>query len=146
MKLNLGCGSNRLDGWKNYDADLDFTKRLPFGDNTAEFILIEHALEHTDMRQAFLFMEEARRVLKPGGTLRICVPMLERIKDVAHCRDLIVGHGHQAVWSYATMARLLGVAGFTMIAESERKPCDGHWRVIGVEKDDLESLRVEATK
>lgn len=146
MKINLGCGSNRLDGWKNYDSELDFTKPLPFESDSADFILIEHALEHCDMRQAFLFMEEAHRVLKPGGVLRICVPHLDRISDIAHCRDLIVGHGHQAIWSLSTMVTALQIAGFDTVTETLRKECDGHWRVIGEIKDEIETLRVEATK
>lgn len=146
MKVQFGSGSNLLPGWHNHDIEIDFTKRLPYDNDSVEFILIEHALEHTDMRKAFLFMEEAHRILKPGGVLRICVPHLDRIEDIAHCRDLIVGHGHQAVWSFPTMVELLQIAGFGTVHETGRRDCDGHHRVIGVAKDDLETLRVEAIK
>lgn len=146
MKIQFGSGGNQLPGFKNHDRDVDITKRLPYGDGVAEFVLIEHCLEHVDMRQAFLFMEEAHRILRPSGVLRICVPHLDRIQDVAHCRDLIVGHGHQAVWTLATMVTLLQLAGFETVSETGRRDCDGHWKQIGREKDDLETLRVEATK
>lgn len=144
--VQFGAGGNRLARWANHDAEVNINSRLPYKDGDTDFILIEHCLEHTDMRQAFLFMEEAHRILRPGGVLRICVPHLDRLQDVAHCRDLIVGHGHQAVWTLATMVTLLQLAGFETVSETGRRECDGHWRVIGKEKDDLETLRVEATK
>lgn len=146
MKLNLGCGSNIIPGWRNHDSDLDFTKPLPFRDNSVEFINIEHALEHTNTAKAFLFMEEALRVLVPGGILRICVPHLDRITDRAHCRDLIVGNGHEAVYNFSTICIMLQIAGFETVTETGRAECDGHWKVIGEAKDDIESLRVEAKK
>lgn len=146
MKVQFGCGGNILPGFKNHDTDVDITGELPYKDGSVDFILIEHCLEHVNMRDAFLFMERACRILKPGGVLRICVPHLARIQDLAHCRDLIVGHGHQAVWELSTMIVLLQIAGFDTVSETGRRECDGHWKIIGEAKDDLETLRVEAKK
>ncbi len=146
MKIQFGCGSNRLEGWKNHDSDADFTKRLPYADSVADFILIEHALEHTDAPGAYRFMEEANRILKPGGVLRICVPHLDNIFEQEHRRDLILGHGHQMVYTERNLVLMLQTAGFSSIHTTNRKECDGHWRVIGIEKDDIETLRVEAVK
>jgi hypothetical protein len=44
------------------------------------------------------------------------------------------------------MMRLLKLAGFSIVTETGRRDCDSHHKVIGIAKDDLESLRVEATK
>lgn len=146
MKYNFGCGGNRIPGWENFDADVDITKPLPFPDRSAAFILAEHVVEHVSAPDGFRFFEECFRMLQPGGVLRICVPHLDRIQDRAHCRDLIVGHGHLVVFDLPILITLLQLAGFDSVAETGRKPCDGHWRVIGEAKDDLETLRVEATK
>jgi predicted SAM-dependent methyltransferase len=146
MKYNFGCGSNRIFGWQNFDADCDITKPLPFSDNSAEFILAEHVCEHIAAPDCLRFFEECHRLLSPGGVLRICVPHLDRIQDTAHCRDLIVGHGHMVVFNLSNLVTMLQLAGFESVSETLRKPCDGHWKIIGEAKDDLETLRVEARK
>lgn len=146
MKVQFGCGGNILPGFRNHDADVDITKPLPYKDGTVDFILIEHCLEHVNCSDGFKFMEEALRILKPGGVLRVCVPMLERIQDIAHCRDLIINHGHQVIYSRDTLITALQIAGFEVVTETGRAECDGHHKVIGVAKDDLETLRVEARK
>jgi predicted SAM-dependent methyltransferase len=92
-KLNVGCGSNWLDGWENRDMDLDLRKPLPHSSNSLEFILAEHVLEHLSGPEMFRFLEEAHRCLRHGGTLRVCVPELARV-DNAKRKDLIVNHGH----------------------------------------------------
>lgn len=146
MKVQFGCGGNRLAGWQNHDSEVDITKRLPYKDAVATFVFIEHCLEHVNGANGFRFMEEAYRILKPDGVLRICVPHLDRIQDVAHCRDLIVGHGHEMVYNLSNLVTMLQIAGFATVTETGRAECDSHHKVIGVAKDDLETLRVEATK
>lgn len=148
MKLNLCCGGNILDGFDNHDMDVDITKPLPFADCSAEYILIEHGLEHVNCLQGFEFLKEAFRVLKPGGVLRICVPILGRIMKRSDATDLIVNHGHQMVYDWEIIREMLWCAGFDLqlVKQTARSPYDGHWKVIGKEKDDLETMRVEATK
>ncbi len=146
--LQLGCGENRLPPpWRNYDYDMDITKPLPFADNSARIVFIEHCLEHVSGPDGFRFMKEAHRILEPQGVLRICVPELERM-EATKKEDLIVNHGHLMVYCWENLLQMLLAAGFhhDNIRLSERMKCDGHWRVIGVEEDDRETLRVEATK
>jgi predicted SAM-dependent methyltransferase len=84
-KLHLGCGSNYLEGWVNIDisfkvkTDLcqDLTKRLPYLDNSINFIFNEHFIEHIDFYDAIKFLKECYRVLKPNGILRISTPDLK---------------------------------------------------------------------
>lgn len=147
MKIQFGSGSNRLDGWVNTDfPEVDITKPLPYADNSVDEILIEHCLEHIDCAQGFGFMKEARRILASGGILRICVPTLNAPMTHEHIADLCVGHGHKMIYSMSVISLMLQAAGLRLPGGTERRDCDGHWRVIGKEKDDLETLRVEAIK
>jgi SAM-dependent methyltransferase len=85
MKLNLGCGHNKLDGFVNVDAapqcapdqvvDLE-TFPWPWADNSAEVIVLNHVLEHLGATpKVFLeVMKELYRVCAPGGRVQIAVP------------------------------------------------------------------------
>ena len=89
-KLHVGCGANILDGWLNSDyyperADvlhLDATKAFPFPDNSFECVFSEHMIEHLPLRGGVKFIEEAYRVLKPGGRIRISTPPLRALLDM----------------------------------------------------------------
>jgi SAM-dependent methyltransferase len=146
MKLNLGCGGNKLDGWENHDSDVDIRGTLPWGNNSVDFILLEHCLEHVSGPDGFCFMREAYRILKPGGVLRVCVPILDPKMTKEHRADLILGHGHLMVYSPDSLCAMLLTAGFSRVDATPRRDCDGHWRAIGKEKDDLETQRMEAMK
>lgn len=85
--LNLGSGGRGKPGWINVDAYpapgvtclFDCRKQLPFSDNTARGIYTEHFFEHIDYTEEVpYFLSECRRVLKPGGVLRIVVPDAEQ--------------------------------------------------------------------
>jgi ubiquinone/menaquinone biosynthesis C-methylase UbiE len=56
----------------------DVTTRLPLGDGTAEVVYSSHMLEHLDRMEARVFLHEVRRVLAPGGILRLVVPDIKR--------------------------------------------------------------------
>lgn len=78
MRLNLGCGSQSLDGYVNVDAvrqpgvdvvhDLDIFP-WPFKDGEAAEIQAFDVYEHVDY--PLEFMGECHRILQPGGTLYI---------------------------------------------------------------------------
>lgn len=80
MRLHLGCGLTRHDGWINCDyidtdyADcvFDVQKTWPFPDNSVHEIYASHMLEHlTDTKT---FFNEAWRVLHPNATLMVRLP------------------------------------------------------------------------
>lgn len=79
MKLNLGCGRKRLEGYVNVDimkspqADkvMDLSKRWGFKDSSADEIFMDNVIEHLDFYHT---IREARRVLKKGGLLKLIVP------------------------------------------------------------------------
>src|SRR5208283_2288415 len=80
MKLNLGCGDQKLEGYINCDlhqedADMKFdASKLPFDDNSVDEIAAYHLIEHFNFRQAFDVLREWRRVLKPGGKIILETP------------------------------------------------------------------------
>src|SRR3990167_653820 len=80
LRLHIGCGPQRMDGFVNCDlypssaTDLlfDCTKRWPFPDNSASIIYSSHTLEHLDDFKSFF--REAHRVLREDGNMQIRVP------------------------------------------------------------------------
>ena len=49
-------------------------KHLAFDDNEFDFIFSEHFFEHLWLPDAIALLRECRRILKPGGVIRTCVP------------------------------------------------------------------------
>ena len=78
LRLNLGCSDALLAGFVNVDVcdpcDLkaDLTQRWPWGDSTVDFIRAHDLIEH--LPDKIFTMNEAYRVLKPGGRFEIVVP------------------------------------------------------------------------
>lgn len=67
----------RLTGHTFVHADI--TKRLPFPDGIAQHVYLSHVLEHFYLAEGTRILREIARVLRPGGTVRICVPDLEHV-------------------------------------------------------------------
>lgn len=84
-KLQLGAGVTTLPGWLSTDivpaservVYLDVTKPFPFNNDTFDYIYNEHIIEHISWHEGSLMLQECRRVLRPGGTIRIATPDLE---------------------------------------------------------------------
>lgn len=83
MRLHLGCGKRDFGpDWVHCDlADFPHVRhRGPVDalgwcpDNAAELIYASHVLEYFDRAQASAVLAEWRRVLAPGGILRLAVP------------------------------------------------------------------------
>ena len=81
--LNVGCGGSGLPKWVNLDlvpAPMvnclwDARRSLLFCNRSCLGIFSEHFLEHLEPTlEATTFLRECRRVLKPGGRIRILVP------------------------------------------------------------------------
>jgi ubiquinone/menaquinone biosynthesis C-methylase UbiE len=54
----------------------DLTKPLPFKENSFSSVYASHVLEHLYLADAQRLLSECRRVLKPGGVIRMVVPDL----------------------------------------------------------------------
>jgi hypothetical protein len=100
LKLNLGCGHNRLEGWVNVDlfpecapdvvADLEVAP-WPWETSSASQVLFNHSLEHmgAEPRVFLAVMKELYRVCAPGAAVEIRVPHPRHdnfINDPTHVR------------------------------------------------------------
>lgn len=135
IKVQFGCGENKLPGWQNHDSEVDICKRLPFDDNSVNFVFTEHVIEHIGGPDAMRFFLECHRILKPGGVVRTAVPDLERFYRLAtdaHIRMqhgfgadsedreaatrlIIFGYGHQSCWTEELLDTMLRLAHFVTI-------------------------------
>jgi ubiquinone/menaquinone biosynthesis C-methylase UbiE len=94
MKLHLGCGSRYIPGFFHVDIHpaphVDLVCRveqLPFADASVSLIYASHLLEHFGRFEYRSVLTEWKRVLEPGGILRLAVP------DFAACATLYYEHG-----------------------------------------------------
>lgn len=148
LRLHLGCGWFHLDGWVNVDlfatsADIawDLRQGIPLPDDTVDAIFHEHMLEHLSLRDGFLFIRECRRVLKPGGVLRVGVPdagacidsysgkadpewAASRPTGMLAVQALFYENGHRAMYDAETLTLMCRAAGF---AEAEQKEWGDSW-------------------
>lgn len=113
---------------------LDVSRRFPFPDGRFAAIYSSHLLEHLPVEVAERCLGECRRVLAPGGVLRLAVPDLDRMiaEYDPHVPDrwlggfLQEGEGrtparHRHHWHYnarSLRARLLR-AGFAEVHQRE---------------------------
>jgi SAM-dependent methyltransferase len=157
-------------------ADIKFANaaaRLPCGDQSVDVLYSAHMVEHLDRAEVQRFLAEARRILRPGGILRIAVPdislqiqeylrtgdadsfiarthlCLPRPRGLApRVRSAVVGpRHHQWMYDGESLTSLLCGAGFTDVAVMP----PGHTRITDPGRLDLrerenESVYAEAVQ
>jgi len=82
IRLNLGCGFNKIPGLTNIDCDrrvnpdllCDIENGLPFEDSTVDEIFAKDFLEHIHPDKVIFVIEEIYRVLKPKGKFESITP------------------------------------------------------------------------
>jgi len=180
LKLHLGCGKRYLPGFVHIDrADfphIDFrcgADSLPmFESGAAELIYASHMLEYFDRFEARRVLEEWKRVLSPGGLLRLAVPDFEALAEIYFQNkklDAILGplYGrmeiagtatviyHKTVYDFESLRHLLEEAGFGDVRrydwrETIHRIVDDHSQayIPHMDKDHgkLISLNVESRK
>jgi len=163
--------------WKNqkqfYEETInyDMRKRIPHEDDSVDFIYISHTLEHFTQDEGALFLNEAFRVLKKNGVIRIVVPDLElfikayeendflflkKLKEhyelFIPCKEPIDAlnlifrvAGHEYIYSYRKLKNLCLQTGFHSVEKKEygqsNIPDIPQWEIFRVD-----NLCVEAVK
>ena len=147
-KLQLGTSNSVLQGWLNTDITpnhpsvvyLNATRHFPFCDDTFDYIMSEHMIEHVEHEDAKFMLQECFRVLKPGGCLRLATPDLKVLlalragektqrdyidwaigrfmPEVRECKDVFVinnffrSWGHRFLYDEATLRHTAHASGF----------------------------------
>jgi predicted SAM-dependent methyltransferase len=71
-----------VDLWgADFNRDIRDGDPLPFSDASQRVVYSAHTIEHLDDRSLKALLGEARRVLRPGGTIRLETPDVERLVD-----------------------------------------------------------------
>jgi len=78
IKLDIGCGKNKKEGFIGLDIDpnskadiIASALDLPLRDNSVDEIQSSHLVEHFLPKEAQIFFDEIYRVLKKGKTANI---------------------------------------------------------------------------
>lgn len=141
-KLNIGCGEDIREGWCNVDirkthpsvitAEAD---ALPFRDASFSEVLANDILEHFTIRELPAVLEEWGRVMKPGADIRIRTPNLDNVIRMytsgwitcARASAILFGgqdygfNFHKVIFNPDSVTKLLGGAGLTVTAVTNRK-------------------------
>ncbi len=93
--MNVACGPHAPEGFLHLDLiaasaavlSWDCRRSLPLADGAAAGVRIEQFVEHLDPREELpVLLADVRRVLAPGGVLRVIVPDAGRYLK-AYCWD-----------------------------------------------------------
>jgi predicted SAM-dependent methyltransferase len=151
LLVHLGCGNALLPGWINVDCyppppakdidilTIDVRHGLPLATASVAALFSEHFLEHLPFGAIrSIILPEIKRVLKPGGKIRIGVPDGEYFIDqyisyrsgkrdelfdrqrndktpMTMLNEIAHGFGHYFAYDFETIANLLTDAGFLQI-------------------------------
>jgi len=111
LRLNIGCGHSKLEGYVNIDIDpvlktpdlvLDVSRGvLPYATNTVDEIVMSHTLEHIPRMFHNHIFNEINRVLRKDGSLFVSFP------DFKICSEYLLTNkfGQRDEWEKAIFGR-----------------------------------------
>jgi SAM-dependent methyltransferase len=106
LKLHIGCGAGLLEDWINIDISpaplsMNILWGLPFKDGSARYVFVSHLLEHLFFpRDVRPFLAEVRRVLAPGGVVRVVVPDIQQCIEAYEKQDAVFFASRRETWSW----------------------------------------------
>src|SRR5687768_14949807 len=175
-RLNWGCGGHTLPGWINTDVkegagiDLscDIRNGLPLETGSIDYAVSIHALPEVPYRELVPVLAELRRVLKPGGVLRLALPDL--IKGVRayergdrdyflipddDARSLgaklvtqLIWYGYsRTLFTFEFIGEMLRKAGFIDVVQCAYRETNSPYpEIVDLDNRERETLFVEAVK
>jgi SAM-dependent methyltransferase len=176
MRLQIGCGKFPRPGWINTDNKVrpgvdcvaDLRGDLPFADGAFDCAAAIHVLPHIPLAGLAPALARIRRVLKPGGVLRLALPDLEKAIEAwrrgdasyfaitdAQWKSLGAKLVAQIVWhndirtpfTHDLAAEALEKAGFAAIARCAfRQTRSPFPEIVELDNRERESFFIEATK
>ncbi len=175
-RLNWGCGASGEPGWINSDQkegpgiDLpcDIRDGLPLADDSVDYAVSIHAMPEVPYDGLVPVLRELRRVIKPGGVLRLALPDLIKGVEAYNRGDrgyFLIPDGDaaslgaklvtQLVWygyvrtpfTAEFAEELLRKAGFARVTHcAYRQTASRFPEITGLDNRENESLFVEGTK
>jgi len=175
-RLNWGCGAHVGGGWINSDVkdeagvDLvaDIREGLPLESDSIDYAVSIHALPEVPYDGLVPVLRELRRVLKPGGVLRLALPDLLKGVDAYQRGDRdyflvpdedakslgaklitqLVWYGYVRTFFTGDFTEeLLRNAGFGLVEHCGFLQTASRFPdIVGLDDRERESLFVEATK
>lgn len=175
-RMNWGCGSWTEPGWINcdqkegpgVDISCDIREGLPLEDGALDYVVSIHALPEVPLPDLVPVLRELRRVLRPGGTLRLALPDLDRgiaayqrgDRDYFLIRDedarsmgaklitQMLWYGYsRTLFTHDFIAEQLERAGFAGITRcAYRRTASAHPGIVELDNREDESLFVEAVR
>jgi predicted SAM-dependent methyltransferase len=175
-RFNWGCGSHVLAGWINsdvkegrgIDVSCDIRQGLPIDDDSIDYAVSVHALQELGYADLVPALMELRRVLKPGGVLRLALPDLRKgIHAYMHRHDdyfnvdntevksrggrfivhMLWYGSSKSLFTVDFIEELLLKAGFVQVVECECRRTECRFpEIIELDNRENESLYIEATK
>lgn len=168
LRLNMGAGDRRLEGWVGVDAVarlgtdiLADVRSVPLLDGEVDEIMAIHLVEHLYKWEVRSALVEWARLLRPGGSLvlelpdirKACWNVVNRVKPVGDKKPEeqlgmwgIYGDpreedpfmNHKWGWTFETLSPLVQECGFLGVVERQTQ-----WHRIG---RDIRDFRLEAHK
>ena len=175
-RLNWGCGEWTEHGWINSDVKpgpaidvvADIRVGLPLEPDSLDYIVAIHSLPEIPFTEIVPTLTELRRVLKPGGVLRLALPDLDKGIAAYQRRDTdyfkvpdddarsvgakfvtqMVWYGYsRSLFTYEFIEEQLQKAGFASVANCAFKQTASPYpEIVELDNRERESLFVEAVK
>jgi predicted SAM-dependent methyltransferase len=170
--LNIGCGPYQPEGFCNVDYEwkpgllcFDATRGIPLPSSSLRGIFTEHCLEHLSYADCLAVLRDFRRMLKPGGVVRVVVPdgelyctlymraqagetvrwpYAENGKvPIYYVNRIMHDHGHRFIYDFDAMKEALLSAGFREVHRARFREGSDPRLLIDQEHRSIESLYVE---